>query len=322
MSKIKEIAKLEAAQRKKKLDAQENDAGQKQPPAVVPKRRVAQKNFLGSLTPTGPSRRQLPTGAGEGAVIHANPEKCRPWKYHDRSIGLVDKVAVDELASLIAAHGQKMPALGRYTNGKDDSDGIDIIYGVRRWLASKQLGKSLIVEIRDVADRDALIDMEMENRRLDLSVWERGRSYARWLEVSDFNGARDLAVELKVDHSVISKAIKIGSLPEPLIESLSSLNQLTYRYGAKLCTAWASLSDSQQKRVLDHVKQKAVSLSPDELLMLIASLGPQSSLSKKKVKPKLVSMSEKKDKIVISLLRQPENQELIEKIRKLIESAV
>src|SRR5262245_40063136 len=96
------------------------------------------------------------------------------WDYHDR---LGDEITSSSCASWIESmkrHGQKQPVLGRRIAGKGDYE-FELIFGARRLFAARSLGIELTVELRELDDRAALIEMDIENRvRRDISPYERG----------------------------------------------------------------------------------------------------------------------------------------------------
>ena len=131
------------------------------------------------------------TEALRGLLRHVDP-------LHDRLEDYVcEETCRGEIEST-ARHGQLIPALGRKIHGDPNYD-IELIYGARRLFVARHLNKPLLVELRPLSDREAIVAMEIENRhRKDLSSYERGTSYARMLRTKQFKSQDDLARTLKV----------------------------------------------------------------------------------------------------------------------------
>src|SRR5207253_10688731 len=148
-----------------------------------------------------------------GEVIAVNPFRCRMWALHDR-LGqyLTEESCQAEIASFLS-RGQLVPTLGRRLRANPDYD-VELLYGARRLFVARHLNKELIVELCDLQDRDAIVAMEIENRqRVDISPYERGLSYARWLNQGHFSSQEDLARELNVSTSQVSRLLKLARLP-------------------------------------------------------------------------------------------------------------
>lgn len=109
--------------------------------------------------------------AGGGMVRELDPALIDPSPYPDR-LPDDDAADFDAFKRLIETEGQKVPiqvrkhpsAAGRY----------QIIYGHRRWLAAKQLGKSVRAIEVDISDLDLVVAQGIENgNRQDLTWIER-----------------------------------------------------------------------------------------------------------------------------------------------------
>src|SRR5688500_12250742 len=126
-------------------------------------------------------------------VCHTDPFRCCMWELHDRlEVDITEESCKAEIESL-RMHGQLIPVLGRRIKDDPDYD-IELIYGARRLFAARNLNKQLAVELREISDREAILAMDVENRqRCEVSPFERGRSYVRWLQAGHFSSQEDLA---------------------------------------------------------------------------------------------------------------------------------
>src|SRR5688572_29010510 len=121
------------------------------------------------------------------SVVSVNPFRCTVWKYHERIEELITEAICAVEIESFAQHGQLVPVLGRQLPPNSDYD-YELIYGARRLFVARHINKPLLVELRDISDKEAIVAMDMENsQRQEVSPYERGRSYARWLAVGHFD---------------------------------------------------------------------------------------------------------------------------------------
>jgi ParB family chromosome partitioning protein len=154
--------------------------------------------------------------------LFVSPFRCRMWDMHDR---LGEEVTSASCASLIESmqkHGQKQPALARRVAHERDFD-YELIYGARRLFVARHLGVQLLVELRQLDDRAALIEMDIENRvRMDISPYERGLSYKRWLRDGHFASQLEIAKSLGVSEAQISRLLRYAELPAAVVAAFES----------------------------------------------------------------------------------------------------
>jgi ParB family chromosome partitioning protein len=183
----------------------------------------------------------------EGAmrsVISADPFKCRVWKLHDRFQSEINEDTCRAEIESFATCGQIVPVLGRYV--KDDPDyEIELAYGARRLFAARHLKMPLLVQLRDFSDREGLIAMDIENRqRQDVSPYERGVSYRRWLQSGQFGSQEEMARSLSVSPSRISRLLRLARLPAVVVNAFRSPADIRENWGLKLVEA---LEDPQRR---------------------------------------------------------------------------
>ena len=171
------------------------------------------------------------------AVVSVNPFRCRVWAFHDR---LEESLTVEMCREQIESfreHGQVVPTLGRRLQGDPNHD-VEIIYGARRLFAAQHLNQPLLVELRDITDREALIAMDVENRqRVDISPYERGLSYNRWLRCGFFTSQAQIARSLNISHSHVSRLLKLARLPAVIINAFGNAASIREEWGLKLAEA-------------------------------------------------------------------------------------
>jgi ParB family transcriptional regulator, chromosome partitioning protein len=164
-------------------------------------------------------------------IVLINPFKCRMWALHDRLEEQITEESCRAEIESVQRHGQFVPTLGRRLKGEPMHE-VELIYGARRLFVARHLNLPLKVELREMSDREAVIAMDIENRqRQDISAYERGVSYARWLREGHFNSQDDIAAALKVSASRVSRLLKIARLPPVVVNAFNDITQL--------CEAWA-----------------------------------------------------------------------------------
>jgi len=163
-----------------------------------------------------------------------SPFKCRMWEMHDR---LGEDINEDSCASLVQSirkHGQQHAVLGRTVHGSG-SDEVELIYGARRLFAAQQLGIDLLVDVRAIDDREALVQMDIENRiRRDISSYERGLNYRHWLRLGYFSNQSELAKCLGVSEPQVSRLLKYSELPTAIVSAFPSPRDIREEWAVAL----------------------------------------------------------------------------------------
>jgi ParB family chromosome partitioning protein len=109
--------------------------------------------------------------SGGGAVRELDPSAIDPSPYPDR-LPDDDEASFEAFKRSIAEEGQKVPIQVR--KHPTSSGRYQIIYGHRRWLASKQLGRPVRALEMEISDLDLVLAQGIENAsRQDLTWIER-----------------------------------------------------------------------------------------------------------------------------------------------------
>ena len=172
------------------------------------------------------------------AIEQVEPADCTLWQLHQRSGEELSEDSCKELIASMQRHGQLHPALGRKPDGETGA-GIELIYGGRRLFAAKRLGIKLLVDVRSLDDRAAIVEMELENRlRTDITPYERGMSYRHWLNAGVFASQSELAREIGVSEAQVSKLLRYAELPAAVVAAFDSVRSIREEWAvalAKLC---------------------------------------------------------------------------------------
>ncbi len=178
------------------------------------------------------------------SAIHVNPFRCRMWSMHDRLDDYITEQTCRAEIDSVRRHGQLVPVLGRPLHGNPEHE-VELIYGSRRLFVARHLNKPLLVEVRAMSDRDALIAMDAENRhRKDISAYERGLSYANWLRSRHFESQDEIARALNVSSSQISRLLKLARLPSVVVAAFPSPAEICEGWGLEIIEA---LEDPQRR---------------------------------------------------------------------------
>jgi ParB family chromosome partitioning protein len=178
------------------------------------------------------------------AIISADPFKCRVWKLHDRFSSEVNEHTCKAEIESISAHGQVVPVLGRRLENDPDFE-IELIFGARRLFAARHLKTPLLVELREVSDREGLAAMDIENRqREDISPYERGLSYKRWLQSGHFTSQEDISRTLNISASQVSRLLQLAKLPAVVVDAFRSAEDIRENWGLDLV---AALDDPERR---------------------------------------------------------------------------
>lgn len=163
-----------------------------------------------------------------------NPFKCQMWSMHDRLGDEIDLKTCRSLLKSMQQHGQKQPVLGRLAPEGAEYE-VELIYGARRLFSARHLGIDLMVEIRDMDNRTALIEMDIENRvRSDISPYERGMSYRRWLRAGFFSNQSEIAKCVGVSEAQVSRLLRYSELPTAIIAAFPSPREIREEWAVAL----------------------------------------------------------------------------------------
>jgi ParB family chromosome partitioning protein len=187
-------------------------------------------------------------------IVSVNPFRCRMWALHDRSEAHITEDSCRAEIDSFERHGQLVPALGRALQGDPDYE-VELIFGARRLFVARHINKPLLVELKEMSDREAVIAMDIENRqRADISPYERGMSYAHWLRSGHFTSQDDIARALRVSSSQISRLLRLARLPSVMVNAFASPLDICESWGLDLLDAL----DDPHRRQPTVLKARAI----------------------------------------------------------------
>jgi ParB family chromosome partitioning protein len=150
-------------------------------------------------------------------------------------------------------------AIGRPLRGDPDHD-IELVCGARRLFVARHLNVPLLVDVREMTDRIAVIAMDIENRqRQDVSPYERSLSFARCLRAGYFESQDDLAKALKISQSQVSRLLTLARLPSVVVSAFSNPLEIREGWGPELA---AALQDVRKREATIARARMLASVSP------------------------------------------------------------
>lgn len=193
---------------------------------------------------TKPVRRPSVLGKRQEAVVAAasgkvrsvkvfghDPKRIRPWAGHNRDYEALSKERCSDLIEGFRRADQQFPAIVRTVSDSDEYD-YEFICGARRHWTATYLERDLIVEVRNLENRDAFLLQDIENRdREDISDYERASDYSKALPVY-FNGNKaHMAEQLQIDPGNFNRLLALVDLPAEIVEAYADIRDLVVHHG-------------------------------------------------------------------------------------------
>ena len=182
------------------------------------------------------------------------PERIQVWAEHNR---MYDMLSAERCADLIEGFKrtgkQEFPAIVRRIDDDPEYD-YELICGARRRWTALHLGWDLLIEVRELNDRQAFILQDLENRdREDISDYERALDYKQALPKYFENNRSQMARFLEIDGSNFAKFLDLANLPRQIVEAYADWRDLKTHHAM---TYKRFLTDTAAKRrVLDKARE-------------------------------------------------------------------
>ena len=154
-----------------------------------------------------------PEAASQSTVVHVeafDPDRVRPWRYHNRARSGMDDASLDALAASIRRDGQQQLGLARRLP-PGDTHAVEAIFGVRRLEACRRAEVPWRAEVRDVSTPDSVcaVLMHSENEWSEgVSPLENAAQWKAMLDAGVFANQSALAVDLGCHRGTVSRAIR------------------------------------------------------------------------------------------------------------------
>ncbi len=200
-------------------------------------------------------------GPTVGPVVTADPFRCRAWALNARLEEDVNETSCRTEIDSVARHGQLVPVIGRRVVGDPQCD-IEVICGLRRLFIARHLRMPLRVELRELSDREAAVAVEAENAlRKPASAYERGLWLARLQRQGIYRSQEQMALELGITPTRITRLLKFAELPAAIISAFASPHDILEAWAVELHKAW---SDERRRILTERARalQKQVPRPP------------------------------------------------------------
>ena len=205
-------------------------------------------------------------------LMRVDPAKCRMWKRHNRRYDLLNEQNCSDLIEGFKAQGgQEFPAVVREIQG-DDEHIYEVIAGARRHWTAGFLGEKFLIEVRNLADEEALRLSDIENRdRKDISDYERALDYKDAMK-RYYKTQKLMARSLEVGEVWLSRYLYLAELPQEIVDVYASVTDLRESHARDL-KPFLDKPSTRQKMITRAVELQGRGLSgPEVVKALIATV--------------------------------------------------
>jgi ParB family transcriptional regulator, chromosome partitioning protein len=205
-------------------------------------------------------------------LLELDPKRIRATQFrnrHERSL-IADDPRFIELKASLLAHGQENPIRVRPVKNALPFE-FEIVSGHRRHAACLALdaesseGFAVLALIdADAADtRDLVLKMYRENEeRYDLSAFEKGHMFARWLEAGVYDSQRDLATAIALNEGTVGRYLALAALPAAVLAAFGDERVISLRWGPALGQALKT-NEAAVLRAADRLAKRKPLAAPD-----------------------------------------------------------
>ena len=193
-----------------------------------------------------------------------DPERVRPWRFHNRSDSGMDESALASLAWSIRRHGQQQLGLARRLP-PGDTHAVEAIFGLRRLEACRRAGVHWRAEVRDAS----LTDAECASLTHGENEWTEGISHlenaVQWkamLDAQVFPSQSALADAIGCHRGTVSRAVRNATVlfGEEWIERL--VRPVMHRFTSRQADRLAERLTDEDARL--RAEARAARLTPGD----------------------------------------------------------
>lgn len=128
----------------------------------------------------------------------------------------------------------------------------ELSFGSRRRQACLEEGLLVLAMIEEMDDVALFVNMERENRqRKNLRPYEQGVQYLKALDEKLYSSARQMAADLQIDSTGLTRLLAIARLPGAVLDAFVSPLQIQFDWGALLNDALQRNPDSVLARAAE-----------------------------------------------------------------------
>jgi ParB family chromosome partitioning protein len=214
-------------------------------------------------------------------LLEIDPKKIRASDLRnrsDRSLLAADPEFA-KLKASIQTYGQDTPIRVRPIKDALPFE-FEIVSGHRRHAACLQLDTETqtgfkVLAIVDGAVSEALdfvLKMYRENDRADLSAFETGSMFARWLEIGLSTSQRHLASVVGLGESAVAKYLAVAALPAPVLAAFGDERVIQMTWGPALSQALKA-NETAVLKAAERLVQRRPVPTPDVVFKTLVHAG-------------------------------------------------
>jgi ParB family transcriptional regulator, chromosome partitioning protein len=219
-------------------------------------------------------------------LLPLDPKKIRATEFrnrHDLSL-LADDPKFKELVASLRAHGQETPIRVRPIRNAAPFE-FEIVSGHRRHAAALLLDSELaggfqilaIVDAKAGEARDLVLKMYRENEeRYDLSAFEKGRMFARWLEAGLYDSQKEVGEAVGLGEPAVAKYLAVANLPGEVLAVFTDVRLISMRWGSALSQALKTNQSAVLKAAEKLAARKPLP-EPDAVFRALVAAGTHGS---------------------------------------------
>lgn len=181
-------------------------------------------------------------------------------------------------SAILTTRGNTVPVRVHPLVGSDSTFQFAADYGICRIRCCLELGIKVtaIVSSTELSDQKRLFLRVQENScRNDFSPVDLGRIYLDALERKLVTNQAEFAVECGRDPALLSKAIKLASLPPAILNLFDQIQDIQYRYYKPLWDAYIGVSKDDFLLAAEVADQMPRPRNPDEIVAILTGNGQQ-----------------------------------------------
>lgn len=213
-------------------------------------------------------------------LLAIDPKKIRATEFknrHERSL-LAEDPKFIELRESLRTHGQETPIRVRPIKGALPFE-FEIISGHRRHAAGLALDAEApagfpvlaIVDAKATETRDVVLKMYRENEeRYDLSAFEKGGMFARWLAAGLYASQRELAADVGLGEAAVAKYLAVAELPKPVLAAFGDERAIPMSWGPALSQALKT-HESAVLKAAERLAQRRPAPTPDLVFKVLVA---------------------------------------------------
>ena len=207
-------------------------------------------------------------------MLMLDPKSVRPTKHQNRdhrSLLLHDPAFI-KLTKTIQTNGQDIPIRVRPVKDAPAPIEYEIVSGHRRHAACLALDASSnkgfpVLALIDASIRDArelVLKMYRENEdREDLSPYETGMMFRRWLETGVFDSQEAIRLATGQSKQNVSKYVALAHLPDYLLKAFRDPRCISLRWGPQLARAVDTLGPELLERRAEELAGRSPAPRPE-----------------------------------------------------------